>query len=91
MTALRTSQITIAMTLLALMFALVGCKKEPVAKEPPPPTVEVVTVEQKDRAIYREWVGTLEGEINATISAQVTGYLISQQRHSTTPSPGVAS
>jgi membrane fusion protein (multidrug efflux system) len=38
--------------------------------------VEVVTVEQKDVPIYRDWVGTLEGDVNATISAQVTGYLI---------------
>jgi membrane fusion protein (multidrug efflux system) len=28
--------------------------------------------------IYRDWVGTLEGDVNATISAQVSGYLISR-------------
>ena len=33
---------------------------------------------QKDEPIYRDWVGTLEGDVNATISAQITGYLISR-------------
>jgi membrane fusion protein (multidrug efflux system) len=37
--------------------------------------VEFVTVEQKDVPIYMEWVGTLDGDVNATISAQVSGYL----------------
>ena len=54
-----------------------GCTKQPEAA-PPAPEVEVISVEQKDVPIYREWVGTLEGEINATISAQVTGYLLSR-------------
>jgi membrane fusion protein (multidrug efflux system) len=44
----------------------------------PPPTVEVVSVEQKDLPIYREWIGTLDGQVNAPIKAQVTGYLLRQ-------------
>jgi len=40
--------------------------------------VEVVAVEQRDVPIYREWVGTLEADVNATISAQVSGYLVSR-------------
>lgn len=60
------------------MFCLVsGCKKSEEAATAIP-TVEVVTVAQKDVPIYREWVGTLEGDVNATISAQVTGYLLSR-------------
>ena len=38
----------------------------------------MVAVEQRDVPIYREWVGTLEGEVNATISAQVSGYLLTR-------------
>ena len=53
----------------------VGCGKEE-APPPPPPEVEVVAVEQKDVPIFREWVGTLAGEVNASVSAQVTGNLI---------------
>jgi membrane fusion protein, multidrug efflux system len=43
-----------------------------------PPEVEVVTVTHKDVPVYTEWVGTTEGLVNATIRAQVTGYLSRQ-------------
>ncbi len=62
----------------ALLGALCGCQEKAEAPKAGPPTVEVVTVEQKDVPIYRDWVGTLEGNVNATISAQVTGYLVSR-------------
>src|SRR5262249_16954913 len=45
---------------------------------PPPPDVEVAAVQQSDLPIEREWVGTLDGMVNATIKAQVTGYLLTQ-------------
>jgi RND family efflux transporter MFP subunit len=44
----------------------------------PPPTVEVASVEQRDLPIQREWIGTLDGLVNADIKAQVTGYLLQQ-------------
>jgi membrane fusion protein (multidrug efflux system) len=40
--------------------------------------VEVATVIQADVPIYHEWIGTLDGLVNATIRAQVTGYLVAQ-------------
>ena len=43
---------------------------------PSPPEVAVVAVEQKDVPIYQEWVGTLDGFVNAQIKPQVTGYLL---------------
>jgi membrane fusion protein (multidrug efflux system) len=56
---------------------LFGCGKE--QKAPPQaPVVEVVEVIQKDVPVYGEWVGTLDGSVNATIRAQVQGYLIKQ-------------
>jgi membrane fusion protein (multidrug efflux system) len=56
---------------------LFGCGKE--QKAPPqPPIVEVVEVTQKDVPVYGEWVGTLDGTVNATLRAQVQGYLIKQ-------------
>jgi membrane fusion protein (multidrug efflux system) len=63
--------------LLALLGLLSGCRK---AEGPAssPPSVEVVEVTQADVPIYRDWVGTLESEVNATISAQVSGYLLSR-------------
>src|SRR5512139_2209447 len=54
-----------------------GCKKEQ-KEAPKPPEVEVVTVDQKDVPIYTEYVGTADGFVNATIRAQVQGYLIKQ-------------
>jgi RND family efflux transporter MFP subunit len=48
------------------------------AGSPPPPPVEVVAVEQKNVPVYREWIGTLDGLVNAAIKAEVTGYLLSQ-------------
>lgn len=56
---------------------LAGCKKEE-KPSPPPPVVEVMEVIQKDVPIQHEWVGTTDGMVNATIRAQVTGYLIRQ-------------
>jgi membrane fusion protein, multidrug efflux system len=55
-----------------------GCEKGEKAGPPGPPFVEVVEVIQKDVPIYYEWVATLDGMVNATIRAQVTGYLIKQ-------------
>jgi membrane fusion protein (multidrug efflux system) len=37
-----------------------------------------MAVTQKDVPIYKEWVGALDGYVNAVIRPQVTGYLIKQ-------------
>jgi len=44
----------------------------------PLPDVDVVAVTQKDVPVYGEWVASLDGLINASIRAQVQGYLIKQ-------------
>jgi membrane fusion protein (multidrug efflux system) len=66
-----------AMLLSLLILTVAGCKKE--TPSPAPPTVEVVAVEQGDVPIYTESVGTLEADVNATISAQVSGYIDSRE------------
>ena len=43
-----------------------------------PPTVEIVSVTQKDVPIVMEFVATLTGLVNAQIRAQVSGYLVKQ-------------
>src|SRR6202034_2114719 len=48
---------------------------------PPPPVVEVAPVIQKDVPLRGEWVGTLEGYVNAQIQPQVSGYLVRQDYH----------
>jgi membrane fusion protein (multidrug efflux system) len=40
--------------------------------------VEVTTVTQADVPVYHDWIGVLDGLVNAHIRAQVTGYLLSQ-------------
>ena len=61
----------------AIALFWLGCAKPEQAK-PPPPEVVVVQVEQKDVPIRKEWIGTLEGLVNAQIKPQVTGYLLRQ-------------
>ena len=66
--------------LMVLVFVTVlgtGCERRVAsAPAPPAPTVEVTPVIQKDVPVQGEWVGTLEGYVNAQISPQVSGYLI---------------
>ena len=40
------------------------------------PDVEVTQVQKEDIPIYGEWIGTLDGLVNADVRAQVTGYLL---------------
>ena len=55
----------------------IGCAGKS-AGSMPPSTVAVAQVEQKDVPIYSEWIGTLDGFVNANVKAQVTGYLLRQ-------------
>ena len=60
-------------------LALLSSCSKPEPATSPPPDVQVAAVKQMDVPIYREWVGSLAGDVNATISAQVSGYLLKQQ------------
>lgn len=42
------------------------------------PDVEVLQVQQEDVPVIHEWIGTLDGLVNADVRAQVTGYLLKQ-------------
>ncbi len=61
-----------------LIFLATGCegKQAPPAQSPMP--VSVITVQTTDVALRNEWVGTLDGYVNAQIQPQVSGYLIKQ-------------
>src|SRR6266568_2043439 len=61
----------------AVSLFTAGCKKKP-PPAPPPPEVQVLTVQPQDVPIYHDWIGTLDGLVNAQIRAQVTGYLLTQ-------------
>jgi RND family efflux transporter MFP subunit len=72
-------KLLLMMCAVATAMPLAGCStkgKAPAA--PSPPAVEVVKVEQRDVPIYSEWIGTLDGMVNAEIRAQVSGYLLRQ-------------
>jgi RND family efflux transporter MFP subunit len=57
----------------------VACSRSASASAGPAPVnVQVATVEQRDVPIDREWIGTLDGKVNAAIKAEVSGYLLSQ-------------
>ena len=56
-----------------------GCAhKNPPAAASQPLQVDVARVEQHDVPIYTEWIGTLDGLVNADIKAEVSGYLVKQ-------------
>ena len=65
----------LVVSLMALHAA--GCTEEKKTAAPPP-EVMVAEVIQKDVPVYREWVASMDGIVNATILAQVQGYLIKQ-------------
>src|SRR5437870_281378 len=66
--------------LIAIILVVSGCSGTSAADsvQMPAPAVEVARVQQKDVPIQREWIGTLDGTVNAAIKAQVTGYLLTQ-------------
>jgi RND family efflux transporter MFP subunit len=64
--------------ILLILLTVTGCDKGASASNPSPLGVEVVKVQQKDVPMYGEWIGTLDGLVNADIKAQVSGYLLKQ-------------
>jgi RND family efflux transporter MFP subunit len=71
----------LAMTLAIAAGGLPGCEEKHEAPAPPPPEVVVSAVEQKDVPIYSEWIGTMDGNINAQIRPRIRGHL--QERNYT--------
>ena len=61
-----------------ILLVATGCSSGTSAPVPPPASVEVAEVQQADVPIYGEWIGTLDGLVNADIKAQVSGYLLKQ-------------
>ncbi|HWB98861.1 MAG TPA: efflux RND transporter periplasmic adaptor subunit [Bryobacteraceae bacterium] len=66
----------LAVFLLTIFAA--GCRQQETARAAPPPEVQVVPVELRDVPVFQEWIGTLDGRVNAEIRGQVTGYLLKQ-------------
>jgi membrane fusion protein (multidrug efflux system) len=60
-----------------LLCSAPGCEKQ-TPPLPPPPDVQVITLAATNLPVFEEWIGTLDGFVNAQIRAQVTGYLLKQ-------------
>jgi RND family efflux transporter MFP subunit len=64
----------------AMLLIATGCERTTKAAAAPKPLeVLVAGVQQEDVPLYREWIGTLDGFVNAEIKAQVSGYLVKQE------------
>ena len=61
---------------LAALASTAGCKKPPPPL--PPPTVLVAPAVQQDLSLTAEFVGTIDGYVNAEIRARVKGFLKTQ-------------
>ena len=70
--------VAICLIVVVVLFVVFGRSKRTAQAAAPLPEVSVTEVEQKDVPIYSEWIGTLDGMVNAEIKAQVTGYLLSK-------------
>jgi RND family efflux transporter MFP subunit len=75
----RFAKVALLASTAGLIAVTFGCAPGNGASAPPAPLeVAVAPVQQKDVPIYHEWIGTLDGLVNADIKAQVTGYLVKQ-------------
>lgn len=74
----RVLRATLTVLVVPVLLLAGGCLEEKKAVAPAPPVVEVVKVVQQDVPVYSEWIGVLDGSINAVIRPQVTGYLVKQ-------------
>ena len=68
----------LGLIVIALIVGAVRPYKKAMGAPPATPDVEVVQVDEEDVPIYAEWIGTLDGLVNADVRAQVTGYLLKQ-------------
>jgi len=74
----RRARVLLLLPVALLFLSLLGCGKENVRAEAPPPEVEITSVKQQDVPLYTEAISTLDGYVNAQIQPQVTGYLVKQ-------------
>jgi membrane fusion protein (multidrug efflux system) len=65
-----------SLVVVILLVSVTHLGAKPTTQVPSRPVVEVAPVEQRDVPVYGEWVGTLAGQVNADVKAQVTGYLL---------------
>lgn len=68
----------IALSLLVSGLILMASCEKGKGAAPPPLKVQVTDVIQRDVPVTQEWVGTLQGSVNADIRPKVEGYILKQ-------------
>jgi RND family efflux transporter MFP subunit len=68
----------VALIVIGLIVGAIRSRRHAQAAPANVPDVEVLRVQQQDVPIIHEWIGTLDGLVNADVRAQVTGYLLIQ-------------
>src|SRR5262249_10194453 len=68
----------VVLVIIVLVLVFTRSKSNGAAQPAAPVEVEVARVEQQDVPIYSEWIGTLDGLVNAEIKSQVTGYILAK-------------
>lgn len=61
-----------------VLLGAISCRKAATPPPPPPAAVEVAPVVATDVPVVKEWIGTLDGYVNAEIRPQIEGYLLRQ-------------
>jgi RND family efflux transporter MFP subunit len=78
-TSQRGTRLAVFASLVAgLLLTTASCSVGATGPAAAPLSVQVVAAKQKDVPIYKDWIGTLDGLVNADIKAQVSGYLLQQ-------------
>lgn len=79
-TTLLKGPVLLSLVVMLAAGLLSGCEKNVASAHSGPPAMKVAVVkaEQRDVAISDEWVGTLDGYVNAQIQPQAAGYLVKQ-------------
>lgn len=73
-----TSAAAIAILVIVAALLVFARSDKPAEAAAKPLEVEVIPVQQSNVPIYKDWIGTTDGMVNAEIKAQVTGYLLRQ-------------
>jgi len=68
----------VVLVAVVLVLAFTRSKSKGAGQPAAPVEVEVARVEQQNVPIYSEWIGTLDGLVNAEIKSQVTGYILAK-------------
>ncbi len=72
-------QFRLSVVLLPLTLIAIACGRPAASAKDaavPPPVVVVTTVAQHDQPVFREWIGSTQGDVNADIRPKVEGYLL---------------